>query len=44
MVKKVAAKAPEVKKPKVENPLFPKRPKNFRVGGAIRVFNRNGIC
>lgn len=37
MVKKAAAKAPEVKKTKPENPLFPKRPKNFRIGGDIRV-------
>jgi hypothetical protein len=33
---KAAAAAP-VKEKKTENPLFPKRPKNFRIGGDIRV-------
>jgi hypothetical protein len=42
MVKKAAAKAPEVKKTKPENPLFPKRPKNFRIGGDIRVRLHSG--
>ena len=33
---KKGAKAPVKAAPK-ENPLFPARPRNFRVGGAIRV-------
>lgn len=37
MVKKTTSKAPEPKKAKTENPLFPKRPKNLRIGGSVRV-------
>ena len=47
MAKKSAAKAAPAAAPKaaakvtkaakVANPLFPKRPKNFRVGGDVRV-------
>ena len=39
--KKAPAKAAPAKAAKVENPLFPKRTKNLRVGGAVRPAGRD---